>query len=156
MNKLLRFITETTVGSEKRREEEAAKKAPQNGVCEEFQKEVAEKAPQNEVLEEFKKEAERTRQAVLRRLGEMTTQQECIKVLCIVKNKLDEKNGAKVSIACKGYGKYTVDGEEVIINKDITIGVMVSVIDMVPAFKRGEPTTTIEPKVDIWFSTTTE
>lgn len=57
-------------------------------------------------------------------------------------DKLDEKNGAKVSVACKGYGKYTVDGEEVIINKDITIEVMVSVIDMVPAFKRGEPTTT--------------
>lgn len=140
MIKLSQWRVETTVKSEKGQEEEV----------------VREKAPQKGVLEEFQEEAERTRQTVLRRLREITTQQECIKVLSIVKNNLDEKNGAKVSVAYKGYGKYTVDGEEVIIDKDITMDVMVSVIDMVPAFKRGEPTTTIEPKVDIWFSTTTE
>lgn len=110
----------------------------------------------NEVLEKFQEEVELTRQKVLSRLSEMNTQNECIKVLSVVKKKLDQKNGDKVSITFKGYGKYSIDGEEIIIDKYINMELMIKVVDMIPAFCRDEPTTTIEPKVSVWFSETTE
>lgn len=138
--------------------EEVAEEVATEETTEETAEGVTEEetAQISKLLRAFNEDVEKTRQKVLRRLSEMTTQNECVKVLSIVRKQLDKNNGAKVSVTDKGYGKYVVDGEEIAIDKNVTMAVMLNVIDMIPAFCRNEPTTTIEPKVDVWFFGTTE
>ena len=103
-------------------------------------------------LEIFQVKAERARQRVVKRQNERNMQEECLKVLELVNNKLDEKEGSSVSIIYKNYGKFMVDDEEIIISKKITMDEIIKLIDMIDAFERNQCTNTIEAKVEVWFA----
>ncbi len=106
-------------------------------------------------LEKFQKMAEETRKRVAERLKEITMQEECIKILIVLDSKLDAKNGSAVTITFKGYGRFIVDNTEVIVRKEVTMEILLKVIDQVPAYSRGECSETIEPKVEVQFSSLT-
>lgn len=81
-------------------------------------------------------------------------QQECMKLVQKISDKLEEKEGGCVELTSMTSRSFNLDGAEETVQTDIFISDMEKLINEVPALNYANATTSSEAKLSIWFSET--